>query len=58
LDVAAVFAQMRGNAVRTRGFAKLCGLDGIGFAESASTIARLAKRRDVINVDAEFEHNQ
>ena len=56
LDVPAILAQMRGNAVCAGGFANPRGRDGVRLAESASAIARLAERRDVINVDAEFEH--
>ncbi len=54
--MATVLAQVRSDAVRAGVFANPRRLDGIGFAESASTIARLAQRRDVINIDAEFEH--
>jgi hypothetical protein len=57
LDVPPVFAQMRGDAVRARRLANARGLDGIGFAESAPAIARLAQRGDVVNVDAKLEHN-
>ena len=52
-----VFAQMRGDAMRAGRFADFSGLDRIGFAKSAPAIARLAQCRDVVNVDAELEHN-
>src|SRR5208282_4304260 len=58
LDVPAVFAQMRGDAVRAGGFTNPRRLDRIRFAETAPTIPRLAERCDVVNVDAEFEHGQ
>ena len=56
LDVPAVFAQVRGDAVRARRLANPRGLDRVGFAKSASAITRFAQRGDVVNIDAEFEH--
>ena len=49
LDVAAVFAQVGGDAVGARALADDGALDGIGIVAAA----RLAKRRDVIDVDVE-----
>jgi len=49
LDVPAIFAQMRRDAVRARGLALGGGKDWIGLESSA----RLAKRSDVIDVDVE-----
>src|SRR5471030_3479799 len=52
-----VFAQMRGDAVRARRLANARGFDRIRLAKSAPAITRLADRGDVVNVDAELEHN-
>jgi hypothetical protein len=57
LDVAAVFAEMRGDAVGAGGFADESCLDGIRFAAIASGVARLAQGRDVINVHAQLQHS-
>ena len=49
LDVAPVLAQVRRDAVGAAAFARLRRARGIGFVG----LARLAQRRDVINVDVE-----
>ena len=50
LDVAAVFAQVQGDAVRAGLFRdSMAAWTGIGIAGAA----RLAQRRDVIDIDAE-----
>ena len=56
LDVAAVFAQMGGDAVSAGGFADQRRLDGVRFAALAPAVARLAQGGDMINIDSEFEH--
>jgi hypothetical protein len=43
--------------VRARRLANARGGNRIGFAKSAPAITRFANRRDVINVDAKFEHD-
>jgi hypothetical protein len=49
--VAAIFAQMRGDAVGSRLDCQLCGAHGIWRASAA----RVAKRRDVIDIDPKTE---
>ena len=56
LDVAAVFAQMGGDAVRAGGFANQRRLDRVRLAALAPAVARLAQGGDMINIDAELEH--
>ena len=50
-DVAAILAQMRGDAVGAGGDRDLGGLDRIGMTPAA----RVAHGRDVIDVDAEAD---
>jgi len=56
LNVAAVFAEMRGDAVSASRFANERGFDGIGFAAFHAAIAGFAESGDVIDVNAELEH--
>ena len=56
LHVAPVLPQVRGDAVGAGGFANQRRLDRVRFAAIAPAIARLAQGRDVIDIDAEFEH--
>jgi hypothetical protein len=47
---------MCGDAVGASGFAGESGGNRVRFTVAAAAIPRLAQRRDVINVDTEFEH--
>ena len=59
LDVASVFAEVDGDAVRARRLGLGGGEDGIRFGHDfvvAGLVAGLSERGDVVNVDAELEH--
>lgn len=56
LDVPAIFAQVRRDAMRAGGFTDERGRDGAGFSLLAAAIPRFAQRRDVVNVYTEFQH--
>ena len=52
VDMAAVFAEVDGDAIRAAEFGFDGGPDGVGFVAAP----RLAEGRDVVDVDAEFDH--
>src|SRR5205823_8923066 len=56
LDMAAVFAQVSGNAVRAGRFAHQRRLDRVGLAVAASPVTRFTKGGDVVDIDTQLEH--
>ena len=56
LNVAAVFAQMGGDAMSTRLLADQRGRHGVWFADKKSTVTGLPQSGDVVDVNAEFQH--
>ena len=57
LDVPPILAQMRRDAVRAGRLRCERGLHGTRLAAAKPAITRLANGRDMVNVDAEFQHD-
>src|SRR6266542_1180278 len=55
LDVASIFAEMRGDAMRPGGLAEERGCNRVRLSLGAAAVTRFAERRDVIDVDAKLE---